>query len=280
MSGTEAMQPALAGSDAASCPRCGFVDGLDDQPINCSKCEAVATGSFCSTCGAELETGHVVRRAMRTLFAPLVEYVEHARSLIRPSSLVLEIRNGHFTGVEVTGFWVAAVLVATLISAVLPSAEGPHIELPIIAEAVEALAIMALTSAMFAPAHLLLRIGRRDVTLRVFLVTTLAIGALLHPWIALAHGILVHVISSSPGYWTAPITLFFYSSAFAILYRRKVVTVLAIVIADVAAGVLVFLALILGVVLMFKALGYIPDKKPAGAVQARAAVAPAPRPTR
>lgn len=278
MSGTEAMQPALAGGDSASCPRCGFVDGLDDQPINCSKCEAVATGKFCSTCGSELETGHVVRRAMRTLFAPLVEYAEHARSLIRPSSLVHEIRNGHFTSVEVTGFWVAAVLVATLISAILPSAEGPHIELPIIAEAVEALLIMALTSAMFAPAHLLLRIGHRDVTLREFLMTSLAIGALLHPWLALSHGILVHVISSPPGYWTAPITLFFYASAFAILYRRKVVTVLAIIIADVALGVLVLLALLFGVALIFKALGYIPDEKPARTTPV--AAAPAPRPTR
>ncbi|MDB5677328.1 hypothetical protein [Sphingomonas bacterium] len=214
--------------DDIGCPRCGLDGPGEPEAFACSRCATVGAGRYCSKCGAELEQGHVVRRAARALFGPLFEYFEHIRWLIRPRELAHEIRDGHFTGVELIGFWVAAVLVASLIEAFLPVAEGEHFELPIVLEAAQALLLMVRTVIVFAPAHLLLRIGHRDVTVRQFLLTILTVAALLYPWLKLVQGVIVHRLPGEPTWWTMPFSIAFYSAAFAALYRRRIWTALPI----------------------------------------------------
>ena len=236
------------------------------MPIACPRCQSAALGKFCHRCGAELETGHIARRAMRNLFAPLGEYLEHARWLIHPRELVHEIRTGQFTGVELLGFWVAAVLIGTLIGVFLPVVKAEHAELPIISEAVQALAMMLLTILVFAPAHLLFRIGHREATIRQFVMTTLAIGALLYPWLALVHGLAQRFLPGQPSYWSSPFTILFYSTAFAALYRRRIRVTVAILIGYVAAGTIVLLALVAGIVLIARSAGYLPGQHSARVV--------------
>ena len=138
------------------------------------------------------------------------------------------------------------MLVAGLIEAFLPVAEGKHFEMPILLEAVQALLLMTRTVIVFAPAHLLLRIGHRDVTIRQYLLMSLTIGALLYPWVKVAQEIIAHRLPGDATWWTMPFSVTFYGIAFAALYRRRIWTALPIF----AGYVLAFAALLVGLLLL------------------------------
>jgi len=217
----------------AGCARCGFDAAVDGEPTACPRCAAVAVGRYCGECGAELETGHVARRAMRSLFEPIADYIEHGRSLVRPSHLIHEIRERRFTVVDLIGFWVAAVLIASLVMTILPieHSEGEHFAPPILTEAIQAIGVMVLVTICYAPLHLLLRIKRRDVTIRDFLMTMLAVMALVLPWLALFEGVVFHLrLPGDPNNWGWIVLLPVMAVSLAYLYRRHVLTVVATII--------------------------------------------------
>ncbi|HEX4693381.1 hypothetical protein [Sphingomonas sp.] len=251
------------GLTVAECPRCGLDGEGNREAFDCPRCATIGAGRYCSTCGSELERGHVAWRTIRALFGPFFEYFEHIRWLIRPGQLAHEVRSGRFTGVELIGFWVAAVLVTGLIEAFLPVAEGEHFEMPILLEAVQALLLMARMVIVFAPAHLLLRIGHRDVTIRQYLLMTLTTGALLYPWIKVSQDVIAQRLPGEATWWTMPFSVTFYSIAFAALYRRRIRTALPIFAAYVLAfaGMLVGLLLVVAQVVHKPALPPVPIAK-------------------
>ncbi|HEX4693382.1 hypothetical protein [Sphingomonas sp.] len=221
------------GASAAGCARCGFDSAVDGGPVPCPRCEAVAVGKYCGSCGAELENGHVARRAMRSLFEPVAEYIEHARSLVRPSHLIHEIRERRFTVVELIGFWVAAILIGSLVMTVLPikHAEGEHFAPPILTEAIQAIGVMVLVTICYAPLHLMLRIKRRDVTIRHFLMTMLTVMALVFPWLALFEGIVFALrLPGDPNNWGWIVLMPVMAMSLAELYHRHVAIVVATII--------------------------------------------------
>lgn len=232
--------------EAAGCPRCGLDDRGGGEALACPRCTTIGAGRYCSKCGSELERGHPVRRAMRALFSPFFDYFEHSRWLIRPGELAHEVRSGHFTGVELLGFWVAAVLVTGLVEAFLPIVQGEKFELPILLEAAQALLLMVRAIIVLAPAHLLLRIGHRDVSFREYLLTTLAVAALLYPWITIAQKLMADRLPGGSMPWTMPFSVTFYAAAYAALYRRRIWTALPIF----AGYVLSLLALLAGIALL------------------------------
>jgi hypothetical protein len=90
-------------------------------------------------------------------------------------------------------------------------------------------------------------------------MVTLAIGALLYPWLAFAHGLAFRLLPGQPTYWSSPFTMLFYSAAYTALYRRRLWITVAMLIAYVVAATAVLLALVAAVVLIAKSAGWVPD---------------------
>ncbi len=205
-------------------------------------------------------------RALRVASGPLAEYIESAHAIIFPQQLIREIRERYFTAIELLGFWVAAAAITALIGALLPSPMH-RMEIPVLAEILEALLMIAITVVVYSPLHLLLRRHRRDVTFREFLITTLAIGALLYPWIGLSYGlqVLFGVPINVANNINTVVSSAFYIFAYANLYHRSLLVTLAMWIAYIVMMVVVVLALVVAVALIGKSLGYLPDAKRAPA---------------
>ena len=196
---------------------------------------------------------------MRSLFEPVAEYIEHARSLIRPSHLIHEIRERRFAVVELIGFWVAAILIASLVMAILPikPSESEHAAPPILTEAIQAIGVMVMVAICYAPLHLMLRIKRRDVTIRDFLMTMLTVMALILPWLALFEGIVAHLrLPGDPNNWGWIVLMPVMAMALAHLYRRHV----AIIVATIAG----YFALLFAIALTLVIVAMLAMHKPIG----------------
>ncbi|MDB5677329.1 MAG: hypothetical protein JWM94_331, partial [Sphingomonas bacterium] len=240
-------------TDSLACTRCGFDAAVDGRPAACPRCEAAAIGKYCASCGAELETGHLARRAMRSLFEPVAQYIEHARSLIRPSHLIHEIRERRFTIVDLTGFWVAAVLIGSLIMTILPikHSQSEHFAPPIVTEAFQAIAVMGMVTVLYAPLHLLLRIKRRDVSIRDFSMTMLTVMALIFPWLALFEGAVFQLrLPGDPNNWGWIVLFPVMVIALGRLYRRHVVVVAAMILGYFASLFALVFALVIAAALL------------------------------
>lgn len=256
----------------AACPRCGLpLDGSAPDAVPCPTCGEHVHGAYCVHCGTQVETGrqfgvHVESgrasvRAAKVAFGPLAEYAEHARSIIFPKRLVHEIRERHFTGIELLGFWVAAAALTALIAAFLPNPMR-RVEIPVLAEVLEALLLITMTVIVYSPLHLLLRRGRREVTFREFMLTTLAVSALLYPWIALSYGVQVlsGVRITVANNINTVVSSMFYVLAYAVLFRRSIKSTLAWFVGYILMAVVAVLVVIVAVALVAKVLGYAPDK--------------------
>lgn len=262
-------------SGSALCPKCGFaLEGSAPGAVSCSTCGEHVHGSYCAHCGTEVESGRAFRaapvegrgatvRALRVAAGPLAEYIESAHAIIFPQQLIREIREHYFTAIELLGFWVAAAAITALIGAFLPSPMH-RLEVPVLAEVLEALLMITITVVIYSPLHLLLRRGRRDVTFREFLITTLAIGALLYPWIGLSYGlqVLLGVRVNVANNINTVVSSAFYIFAYANLYHRSILVTLAMWIGYIAMMVVLLLTLIIAVALIGRSLGYFPDTKP------------------
>lgn len=267
---------ASADLSPALCAKCGApVDGPAPGARPCPTCAEHVHGRFCLHCGTEVATGHVFgvehhhgptwRRALKVAGGPLAEYVEHARSIVYPSRLVHEIRSERFTGIEVFSLWVAAAAMTALISAFLPN-PMPRIEIPIVAEVLEAALTMAVTVLVYAPLHLIFRRGHRNTSFRQYIVTTLTIGALLYPWIALGHGLLMLGGVREPSLITGPLTMAFYVRVYSELYGRSAWRTAAWLIPCLLGMMVGLLALVAAILFVAQKTGLVPAKQPSAAV--------------
>jgi hypothetical protein len=274
--GEIALEPAPS---HAACPSCGFpLDAAAPGAVPCPTCGEHVHGTFCRHCGTEVASGRAFgvehpegpawRRAVKVASGPLAEYFDHARSIVFPSRLVHEIRSGQLTGVEVFGFWVAAAALTALIAAFLPNPMR-RLEIPVVAEVFEAMWTMALTALVYAPIHLVFRRGHRRTSFREYLVTTLTIGALLYPFLALSHGLLTLAGITTPGYVTAPLTLAFYVGVYAELYGRAWWRTALWLVACLLGMLLTVFAVLAAIAFVAQKAGYLPAKAPAAVAAKR-----------
>jgi hypothetical protein len=195
----------------------------------CPCCGASGSGRYCSDCGAERARLGPWREFLRALAGPFYEYFSHARKFRNPAHLVGEVRSGWFRFSTLTGFVVSACVIILAAHGVekllgrtairvefLPSFG----EIAGVSEGIAALFATAVLWIVYVPAHLLLNRGRGDVTLRQFLIVTVATWALFAPWFQVLP-VLFGAIGAVIGLAAVIASIFYYVRAYALLYRRS-----------------------------------------------------------
>ncbi|MBX3593943.1 hypothetical protein [Sphingomonas sp.] len=205
-----------------------MTDGAVSEPGRpCPECGFAASHNYCADCGSPLIRGRAPMRAAKLMFAPLFDYFEQARAILFPRRLVDAIRAGRFGWGEALAFWLAATAIAALVNAVVDRPALTPVTLPIVDEVSEALIACVVLVLLYSPVHPLLNRGGRAVRYGAFVVTTLAIGALLYPWLVLVQGVMAALRVEDPVGITTPVTMFFFTASYAALYRRHWGKVLA-----------------------------------------------------
>jgi hypothetical protein len=196
------------------------------EDIACPCCGVRGSGRYCSHCAAELDRAGPWREFFRALAGPFYEYFSHARKFRKPGQLVEEVRSGRFRFASLIGFVVSACVIILAVQGVeklLGRTDSVEL-LPYFGEitgASEVGAALFATSIwiVYFPSHLLLNRGRGDVSVREFLIVTVATWALFAPWLPALSG-LFGSFGQGIGLLAMVASIFFYFRAYALLYRR------------------------------------------------------------
>lgn len=196
---------------AVTCPHCGFEDA----------------GRFCSNCGSSLVKEHSALRIVKVLFAPLFDYVAHAKDIFRPKRLADEVRAGRYDVARLFGFVASSLVISTIIDKILlPDLPETAIEkIPIVSEAIQAVTMIVASVVGTVPMHFALSRGGNKVNFGQYCATSITISALLGPWMNLivdilflmGHAVWIFIILIASQY--------VYVLAFSELYQKPKLTV-------------------------------------------------------